>query len=159
LIADLDSRTAGAQGLDIFQLFDALFRHASDCVLFTRTDGAVLRANPAACKALGRTEEEILLEGRAGLLVPGAISARMLAERARSGVATGELAFRKPDGGTFVAEVTTTVIRQAGSLQYAYVIFRDATATREAAKQEEERKQYLRTVLDAALDGFFVADP
>jgi PAS domain S-box-containing protein len=159
LIADLDSRTAGAHGLDIVQLFDALFRHASDCVLFTRTDGTVLRANPAACKVLARTEEEILREGRAGLLVPDASGARMLAERARAGVATGELTFRKPDGGTFVAEVTTTVIRQAGSHHYAYVIFRDATASREDAKLEEERKQYLRTVLDAALDGFFVADP
>jgi PAS domain S-box-containing protein len=158
LIADLDPRSAGAHGLDLVQLFDALFLHASDCVLLTRTDGTVLRANPAACKVLERTETEILREGRPGLVVPDAMGARMLAERARSGVATGELTFRKPDGRTFVADVTSPVIREAGGQLYAYVIFRDATARRVNARLEEGRKEYLEAVLDAALDGFFVSD-
>ena len=40
--------------------FQALFDHSMDLIMLTHTDGRILAANPAACSALGLTEEEII---------------------------------------------------------------------------------------------------
>ncbi len=119
--------TALRESPDLLELFDALFTHASDCILLSRTDGPILRANPAACAALRRPEEEILRAGRSGLVVPSPELTRGLAERERSGIASGELTFRRPDGSTFQAEVTSTVIHAEGATRYAYVLFRTSS--------------------------------
>ena len=143
---------------DVAPLFDAFFRYASDGVLFTRTDGLVLRANPAACIALQRTEKEIRELGRAGLVAPDAAQARMEEDRERSGVATGMLNFRRGDGSTFPASVTTAVVASPGPERYAYVIFRDVTEDRAAEEAVRSSESFLRSVLDTALDGFWIVD-
>jgi PAS domain S-box-containing protein len=146
-------------GPDVAPLFDALFRHATNCVLFTRTDGTVLRANPAACKALARSEEEILREGRGGLVVPDASALRILEERTRTGVATGELTFRRPDGSTFAAEVTTTVLPRATDDEYAYVIFQDVTGLRRSEASARARDAQIRAYFDSPAVGVAVTSP
>ena len=84
MVEDLQQETAATPPPGVDELFGALFLHATDCILFTRTDGGVLRANPAACRALGRTEDQVRSEGRTGLVVENDDARRMLAERARS---------------------------------------------------------------------------
>jgi two-component system, NtrC family, sensor kinase len=155
---DLREASSTYAAPDVEELFGALFLHATDCILLTRTDGGVLRANPAACRALGRTEEQIRAEGRTGLVVTNGEARRMLAERARSGVTTGELTFRRLDGSTFVAAVTSTLIRRGRSDAHAYVIFRDLTARLDAERLATERMRFLNAVLDTSLDGLVVVD-
>lgn len=53
--------------MDEPHLFEKLFECSLDGVLLTRPDGAVLRANPAACLAFGRSEDEIRGAGRQDL--------------------------------------------------------------------------------------------
>jgi predicted signal transduction protein with EAL and GGDEF domain len=67
-----------------------MYDHSPDGVLFTSPDGPVLAANPAACQILGRTEAEICALGRQRL-TDGSDDRwnQMLAERARSGSASG----------------------------------------------------------------------
>ncbi len=50
-------------------LFDAVLASSIDPIMISRPDGAILRANPAACRALGRTETEIGRVGRQGITV------------------------------------------------------------------------------------------
>ncbi|MDD4462223.1 MAG: PAS domain-containing protein, partial [Eubacteriales bacterium] len=45
-----------------------LFEHSFDAILLTNPNGEVYRANPAACKLLQRSEEEICQLGRAGVV-------------------------------------------------------------------------------------------
>ena len=40
--------------------FESLFTNSPDGILLSTDDGEILRANPAACAALGRTEAELL---------------------------------------------------------------------------------------------------
>ena len=146
-------------GPDVAQLFDVLFRNATDCVLFTRTDGTVLRANAAACTALARTEEQIRREGRDGLLVADENARRMVAERARAGTSSGELSFRRLDGSTFVAEVTSTIIQGAGAQEYSYVIFRDATERHRVEAESKEREARLRAYFECPAVGIALTSP
>jgi PAS domain S-box-containing protein len=158
-----ESTTRAGEAPDLLGLFDALFTSASDCVLLSRTDGPILRANPAACAALGRTEAEIRRDGRAGIAIPSPGLTRGLAERDRTGVASGEMTFRRADGSTFLAEVTSTVIHQVGAVLYAYVLFRDVTErrTREESQREalataRARTAELQALLDAVPAAVFI---
>jgi PAS domain S-box-containing protein len=144
---------------EVSRLFEELFRHASDCVLYTRTDGAVLRANPAACAALQRTEAELCREGRGGLVVADAGAAALLARREAAGVSSGELTFRRPDGSTFLATVTSSVISSKEGERHAYVIFRDVSEQRRTEARANELAGRLRAYFESPAIGIAISSP
>jgi PAS domain-containing protein len=47
-------------------LYRALFQNCLDGLMLTAPHGSIYDANPAACRIMGRTREEILAEGRQG---------------------------------------------------------------------------------------------
>lgn len=115
----------------------ALFVWALDPIMLTRPDtGEILDANPAACRTLGLTVEEIRARGRAGLQ-DAEDQERWLAgvrQRAHSGSFVGELSMRRGDGTTFPAESTSAVFK-VDDQQYAVLIFRDVSEPRALERQ------------------------
>ena len=135
---------------DLERLFRTLFETSVDGVLITRPDGTVIRANPAACRMLGRTEEEICRLGRDALVVGDERLHRFLAERARSGVAHGEVTHRRADGSAYLAETTSALVPTESGEVHAYVIFRDVSEhrrTREALHRYELLAEHSRDVI------------
>jgi hemerythrin-like metal-binding protein/PAS domain S-box-containing protein len=123
-------------------LYESLFEHSADGVLLSRLDGSVLRANPAACRALRMTEAEVMRAGRDGVVVDDGALQSMLAERQEKGAAAGEVRFRRGDGTIFPVELTSARIPGPGGLLYACTIFRDITdrrRTEDALRESEER--------------------
>jgi len=110
--------------------FDSLFEFSRDGVLLTRPDGTILRANPAASRMLGRSEEEICRLGRAGIVVADEKVVAMTARREADGSAEGELSFLRPDGSVFPGEVTTGMIPRRDAPPLAYSIIRDISERR-----------------------------
>src|SRR5947208_16875457 len=78
----------GAQDLE--RLFRTLFESSRDGVLIARPDGTIIRANPAACRMLGRSEDEVCRLGRAALVVDDERLRRFIAERDRAGSRTAQ---------------------------------------------------------------------
>jgi PAS domain S-box-containing protein len=115
------------RGADVYS---ALLERSADGVLLARTDGTILRANPAACRILGRSEEELRRLGRQGLVVPGPRVDDLLSERARTGSARGEVLFRRADGSAFPVEITSALLTSGERL--SFVIFREVPAERSA---------------------------
>src|SRR4051794_13145064 len=128
---------------DVERLLGTLFEHSPDGVLITRPDGSVLRAHPAACRLLQRTEAGIIAAGGDGLVVGGEPLRAFLAERERSGLAHGQILHRRPDGSTYVAEQTSALVPTATGEVYTYVVFRDITEQRRA-REIVHRYQMLR---------------
>jgi PAS domain S-box-containing protein len=122
-----DARSSGWKALDA-EAYKALFFHSVDGVLFTDpTSGAILAANPAACRLLGMTEAELCLLGREGIMDPADRSRweKRVDERARTGSFRGELSFRRADGSTFSAGVTSQMFADAAWTMRSCLIIRD----------------------------------
>jgi len=119
--------------------YQLLFENSLDGIMLTAPDGSIFDANPAACTIMGRTREEILREGREGLMDAGdSRLSVMIAERQRTGRAHGELTAKRKDGTRFPVEISSVVFpSRVGGLRTCMII-RDITE-RKAAEAERER--------------------
>ena len=126
------------QTLSSEDLFEALMVNSTEPVLLTRTDGLVLRANPAACRALGYSEPELLTLSRQALVVRDAELEAFLQQRAREQHARGRVTFVRKDGSTFPSDLTSTVVGEGEGNPISLVTFRDVT---DNLRLERELKQ------------------
>jgi PAS domain S-box-containing protein len=116
-----------------------LFDNSLDGIMLTAPDGTILDANPSACRILGRTLEEILEEGRAGLInTSDPRLALLIEERRRTGKVHGELAARRKDGSLFPVEISSVVFQNREGEPRTCLIMRDVS-DRKAAETERER--------------------
>jgi len=127
--------------------YQLLFENSLDGIMLTAPDGSIFDANPAACRIMGRTREEILREGREGLMDAGdSRLSVMIAERQRTGRAHGELTAKRKDGTRFPVEISSVVFpSRVGGLRTCMII-RDITERKAA---EAERERLIRELQDA----------
>ncbi|MGA2971116.1 MAG: PAS domain S-box protein [Candidatus Bathyarchaeia archaeon] len=122
--------------------YRSVFESSVDAILLTSPDGSILAANPAACRILGRTEEELREVGRDGIVDRSDPRFRYLQEeRARTSRFTGELTFKRKDGTRFPAELTTGLFKNRDGLEKTSMIIRDIT---ERKKSEDEIRDLAR---------------
>ena len=119
-----------------------LFEHSLDAILLTRPDGSIIKANPAACTMLGRSEEELRLAGRE-LLVdmndPRLCPA--LEERELAGQVMTELNFIRKDGTIFPTFLTSTLFEDDEGEMISVMIIRDISKDKEYLELIEEMKR------------------
>ncbi len=133
--------------LDTDPRYRMLFENSMDGILLTSPDGRVLDASPSACRILGRTREQIIAAGRAGI-ADGADPnlPRLIEERQRTGRAHGELAARRPDGSLFPIEISSVVFSDWEGNSRTCIIFRDISSRKSA---EAEREQLIAELQEA----------
>ena len=134
-----------------------MFVRSLDAVMFTAPDGQILAANPAACRVLGLSEEEIRDRGRSGLADPSDPRwADGLRDRESTGRFFGELSMLRGDGSAFPAEVSSAVFENEFGELRTVVVLRDVTDRRrpderESAQPDEAaRAQIAQTLLEVA---------
>jgi PAS domain S-box-containing protein len=139
--------------------YRALFDNSVDAVLLTAPDGRILAANDAACRMLGRTEEEICQLGRNGIVdtsdprLPAALE-----ERARTGKFKGELTCVRKDGTKIPGEISSAVFQDQDGHARTSMIIRDITERKQAERALRDSRNMLQTVLDAIPAAVFWKD-
>ncbi len=124
-----------------------LFDNSLDGLMLTSPDGNILDANPSACRILGRTREEIIEEGRQGLIDTSDPRLEVLIEeRKRTGKAHGELTARREDGTLFPVEISSVVFENREGKPRTCLIMRDISERKSA---EAERERLIRELRDA----------
>jgi PAS domain S-box-containing protein len=116
--------------------FRLLFDNSMDAVLLTQPDGSINKANPAACKIFGKSEEQIIREGRNGIV--DLTDPRLeiaLKQRAINGSFLGELTGIRNNGERFPIEVSSTLFIDKNGKQNSSMIIRDIS---ERKTNEEE---------------------
>jgi PAS domain S-box-containing protein len=125
----------------------SIFDHSMEGVLLTKPTGEILAANPAACRMVQRTEEEICRLGRGGIVdLSDPRVAILIEERRRTGRMRGELTMIRKDGSKFSAEVASATFTDRNGVLQTSLSFRDVTD-----RQRAERDQKLLADLGAVL--------
>ena len=136
-----------------------LVENSGEAILLTQPDGAVLAANPEACRMFGRSEEAICAAGRAGIVdLNDPRLARGLDERARQGRASGELRLRRGDGTTFPALITSRVYTDHDGAERTSMVIRDLSEREAAEASLRESEELYRSILRASPDDITVTD-
>ena len=112
--------------------YRSLFEHSLDGVLVIAPGGAVVDANPAACRMLGRTRDEICEADPGSLVLPRGQAEGDSGQLDALGTGVRELDFVRGDGSTFSAECMSVVWTDSMSRLRAFVQFRDTTDRAEA---------------------------
>ncbi|HYM77417.1 MAG TPA: PAS domain S-box protein [Candidatus Dormibacteraeota bacterium] len=125
-----------------------LFEHGMDGMMLTTPDGAILDANPAACRMFERSREEIVAAGRDGLMDSSdPRMAALLEERQQTGKTYGELSARRKDGTLFPVEMSSVVFQGPEGKSRTCLIIRDISQRKTA---EAEREWLIRELQEAA---------
>ncbi|MGH9056679.1 MAG: diguanylate cyclase domain-containing protein [Acidimicrobiales bacterium] len=132
--------------------FEALFEVAAWGLLLVRSDGQVLRANPAAQMILGRAEDGLRGSSFSALSPPE--GARQWAEDVAEMLA-GRLArvtrparLRRPDGRVAAVQMDAQVVSGGGQPAVFLMQVRDVGTERAADQMRARREQLLRELLD-----------
>ena len=132
--------------------FRQIFESSIDGILMAAADDRVLSANPAACRMLGYSEDELRALGRGGPLDPE--DPRLPAareERARTGRFAGELNLLRKDGSRMPGEVSSVVFEDSFGHKRSSVIVRDIT--------ERKHSEELLRAYAEQLGVYFTASP
>ena len=136
--------------------YRSLVENTNEGILLTAPDGRVFSANPAACRMLGRNEEEICNLGRYGVVDPDDPLLRpALEERARTGKFKGELALVRGDGTRFPAEVSSTVFEIPGGEKRTVMLIGDISER----KKTESDLVRLSAAVRLAREIIVITDP
>lgn len=137
-----------AQVLD--SMFEWVFRDSLDAILLTAPDGRIFRANPAATKLFGWSEQELREGGRA--LLVDTSDPRLepaLKERAEKGRCRTELTFRERSGELFPGEVSTAIFQTQDGARTAMVI-RDLRPQKDLESRLARERERFRFLSEAS---------
>ena len=126
--------------------FRSLFNSSMVGILLTHISGNVVAANPAVCKMLGQTEEELCRVGRLGIIeVNDERTYHALEERNCTGKFLCELSFVHKDGTPIPVEVSSNVFRDQNNREFASLFVRDIR-DRKRYEQEMQRLDRLNII-------------
>jgi len=133
LAREAERRSAEEHLRESEQRYRLLLQNSADGILLSSPDGSILSANPAACRLLGRTEDEICRLGRAGIVdMSDPRVAAFMEERSRTGSASGQLTMIRGDGSPMQAEISSSLFTDHEGRQRTSLIFRDITVRKRA---------------------------
>ena len=117
-------------------IYAQLLEHGLDAAFLTRPeDGAILYANPAACRLFGYTLDEFRALGRSAVVDLADPRIReALAQRLATGRFQGVLPLRRKDGSQFAAALSSAVYTDSSGEQRTSMFVWDLT---EQAQREE----------------------
>ncbi|KGM00450.1 hypothetical protein Q760_08835 [Cellulomonas cellasea DSM 20118] len=138
--------------------YAALLEDGTDAVIRTDATGAIVAANAAARRLLGRDQAELRRAGLGGVLDPADERwGPALVERAATGWFRGELRARRPDGSTVTVDLTSTLTGDGG----AVALLRTASDGAPALQSADDLRRAAEAVIDtleSVSDAYFAVD-
>ena len=121
--------------------FRTLYENSFDAVLLADSDGAIISANPSACRLLAMSEDEIKRRGLSGIIVGyrPENKTRSIDERE-----INKLSFKRHDGTTFIGETISSRFSEVNGRGMECLIIREDPVNRQARKifTDREHKRF-----------------
>lgn len=135
--------------------YRSLFNNSIDGILLATSGGDVLEANPAACRILGMTEEEVCGRSRQDIVdMTDQRATALLDERAHTGKARGEVMFIRKDGSRVPCDISSSLFADKGGNHRACIIFRDASERKRTEEYLVRTSDEIRDLYDNAPCGY-----
>ena len=116
--------------------YKALIENSMSAIFFTKPDGTILDANPAACHMFHYTVEEFRKLGRAGIMDTTTKSFQdLITQRNTTGHAKGELIAIRKGGERFAIEISSSIFQDTRGTDYTCIVANDISE-RKMAEQE-----------------------
>jgi PAS domain S-box-containing protein len=159
-VQDATKRKQGQIDLQESEIkYRSFFENSMDSILLTSPNGKILSANPATCKMLGYTENEIIQLGRKGLIDP--LDPRvpeLISRREKDGKVFGELTLLRKDRTPIQVEFTSAIFTNAYNQPYTCTIIRDVTERKKAEVAYKETVANLKSMIDNRDDSIWSID-
>ena len=140
--------------------YRGIFEAATDAMFITTLEaGVIVEANPAACKMLGYSYEEMIGLSPATIVHPDSLfQAANDLQALQAGLsASGNMALQRKDGTTFPTEGRSTILAYKGS-PHVLAVLRDISDRVEAERRLREREEQYRSIFEATSDGLIIVD-
>jgi PAS domain S-box-containing protein len=129
--------------------YHRLFESSLDAVVLMKPDGTIVSANPAACRLLGMTEDEIYRSVRSSIVDQADPHvASLITERERTGKTRGEVDIIRKDGSRVRCEISSAQFQDSEGNPMLSIIARDITERRETQKRTEVTNALLKLFTD-----------
>ena len=157
IVRDITERKHAEEALrESEERYRLLFNSSLDGILLTAPTGEIFSANPAVCKMLDRSEEEICLLGRDGVVdISDPRLDHALEERANTGRFSGELTLVRKDGSKFPAEVSTVIYKDRKGIDCTSMVIRDITERKRLDAAVRETELRYRDLVDSMTVGYY----
>jgi two-component system, NtrC family, sensor kinase len=136
-----------------------LFEAIDDAVFVHDAEGNILEANPAACRRLGYTREELLRLNTRDIDDPefaAGFTTRLQSQLATGGIRC-EGVHRTKDGRRIDVDINTSAIHLDGK-PAVLAVMRDITGRKQIEEALGKQSQLLQSILDNMSDAIVVAD-
>ena len=149
-LADISERTRYADARERDRAkFRTIVEETTAAVVITTPEGNILSANPAACRLLGRTEQELTLPGEGGPAVNGDPRFVELVRACReSGSATGELRLVRGDAAIRDVYVEARQFPDQDGQPALGLVLIDITGTRTAGEAQAGEREAALSLMD-----------
>jgi PAS domain S-box-containing protein len=125
---------------EAYRLYRIIFENSEEGLMIATGSGKIIDSNPAACRMLGFSKEELLRLRRDDLLdCSDPYLLELLDRRQKTGFASGILSFKRKDGSTVPAEVSSRIFCDRNGEVHISIMFRDIS---ERLKAENELKMH-----------------
>lgn len=140
--------------------FRAIFKNSIDGILLLLNEGGILAANPALCKMLQKTEQEIIVDGKTGLVAVSNTDFKLfIGEPHPIGKIKEEFTLTRKDGSKFLAEITSVLFKDDDGLEKTSMTIRDISERQQAEDKQlltsnalQKALNDLNKILDSTLD-------
>ena len=141
--------------------YRTLFDKSMDAIILTdpRGVGIVLSINPAACRMLGWTEEELIGKGLDAIFdIEDSALFTQVDKNMLSGSAMSQLNYKRKDGTTLTGEVSSTFFVDHKGEPRMVNIIRDITERKQAEEALFQSEQHYRLLFETMLQGVVYQD-
>ena len=149
-LADISTRTQHADALErSLAKFRTIVEEMTAAVVIATPEGNILSANPAACRLLGRTEQELTLPDGGGLAANGDPRFVELVRACReTGNAIGELRLVRGDSMTRDVYVEARKFPDQNGQESLGLVLRDITGIRMADEAQAGEREAALSLID-----------
>jgi PAS domain S-box-containing protein len=124
------------------------FENSYDAMIIGSQDGRILKANPAACRMLAYSEEELCKLGRKGIVEETPQFLEAVKKQKETCIFFGELTYIRKDGTKFPVEVSSSIFTVSDGSEFTTLIIRDISERKKTEKSLLENEDRYHRLLD-----------